>query len=149
MHKYAFLIRNKIEAETIKQGEHNKGGDAYLTPDPRLTEAGIRECEGLEKKFPYQSSIDLIVVSPLRRTIQTALYSFQPTINRGVRVVALAEIQETSDVACDTGSDVTDLKREFAEYQTVSRTPVVDFSQVPEHWNKKVCALYLLHNIMG
>lgn len=73
--------------------------------------------------------------------MQTALYSFQPAIKRGVRVVALAEIQETSDVACDTGSDVADLKREFSEHQSVSRTPVVDFSQVPEDWNKKVCAL--------
>ncbi|KAF5015115.1 hypothetical protein F66182_13660, partial [Fusarium sp. NRRL 66182] len=120
------------------QGEHNKGGDAYLIPDPRLTEAGIKECEALEACFPFQSSIDLIVASPLRRTIQTALYSFQPAIKRGVRVIALAELQETSDVACDTGSDVTDLKREFGDYQLGPETPVVDFSLVPEDWNKKI-----------
>lgn len=144
-----FLIQDKVETETIKQGEHNKGGDAYLIPDPRLTEGGIKECQALEKKFPYQTSIDLIVVSPLRRTIQTAFYSFQPAIKRGVRVVALAELQETSDVACDTGSNVTDLKREFSAQQSVSGTSVVDFSQVPEDWNKKVLALYLLRNIMG
>ncbi|KAE8554310.1 hypothetical protein EYB25_002849 [Talaromyces marneffei] len=120
------------------QGEHNKGGDAYLISDPRLTEAGIKECQALEARFPYQSSIDLIVASPLKRTIQTALYSFQPAIKRGVRVVALAELQETSDVACDTGSDVADLKREFSEYLLASGTPVVDFSLVPEDWTKKI-----------
>ncbi|EED21485.1 phosphoglycerate mutase, putative [Talaromyces stipitatus ATCC 10500] len=119
------------------QGEHNKGGDAYLIPDPRLTEAGIKECQDLEARFPYQSSIDLIVSSPLRRTLQTALYSFQPAIKRGVRVVAVAELQETSDVACDTGSDVADLKREFAERRLVPMPSSLDLSQVPENWNKK------------
>lgn len=83
----------------------------------------------------------MIVASPLRRTIQTALYSFQPAIKRGVRVVALAELQETSDVACDTGSDVADLKHEFDDYQLGPETPVVDLSLVPEDWNKKVPAV--------
>lgn len=73
--------------------------------------------------------------------MQTALYSFQPAIKRGVRVVALAELQETSDVACDTGSDVADLKREFDDYQLGPATPVVDLSLVPEDWNKKVPTL--------
>jgi broad specificity phosphatase PhoE len=118
-----------------------------LIPDPRLTEEGIKECQTLEARFPYQSTIDLIVASPLRRTIQTALYSFQPAIKRGVGVVALAELQETSDVACDTGSDVKDLKREFSEYQSVSVTSVVDFSLVPENWNRKVAVLDLTRSI--
>lgn len=98
----------------------------------------------MEEKFPYQSSIDLIVASPLRRTIQTALCSFQPAIKRGVRIVALAEIQETSDVACDTGSNVSDLEREFDGYKLASGTPVVDFSLVPEDWNKKVRTVYFI-----
>lgn len=115
-----------------------------MIPDPRLTEAGIKECQALEARFPYQSAVDLIVASPLRRTLETALYSFQPAIQRGVRVVALAELQETSDVACDTGSDVADLKREFAEYRLESGTSAVDFCQVPENWTKKVPVLALL-----
>uniref|UniRef100_A0A093UVX5 Uncharacterized protein C5H10.03 n=1 Tax=Talaromyces marneffei PM1 TaxID=1077442 RepID=A0A093UVX5_TALMA len=72
----------------------------------------------------------------------------EPAIKRGVRVVALAELQETSDVACDTGSDVADLKREFSEYLLASGTPVVDFSLVPEDWTKKVPVLDLLRGVI-
>jgi hypothetical protein len=71
--------------------------------------------------------------------LQTAVHSFQPAIERGVKVVALAELQETSDVACDTGSDVVDLKPEFTGFQLrTGKSAVVDFSLIPTDWNKKV-----------
>lgn len=92
----------------------------------------------------------MIVASPLRRTLQTAIYSFQPAIERGVKIVALAELQETSDVACDTGIDVIDLEREFTGFQSKSKlrtggAAVVDLSFVPPDWNKKVCTVQIIH----
>lgn len=108
-----------------------------MIPDPHLTEAGVAECRALESRFPFQSSIDLIVSSPLRRALETALCSLQPAIARGVKIVALPELQETSDVACDTGSDVSDLEREFSDKQGPSG-PVIDLSLLDKDWNSKV-----------
>lgn len=75
-----------------------------------------------------------MVASPLRRTIYTALLAFEDVIReKGLKIVALPEIQETSDVPCDRGSDLADLAREVEE----SQLPV-DLSLVHEGWNNKV-----------
>lgn len=120
------------------QGKHNKGGKAYLIPDPGLTEAGIEECRALEAQFPFQSSVDLIVSSPLCRTLQTALCSFQPIISRGVQIVALPELQETSDIACDTGSNAAEIRRQFSESKDANGAANIDFDLVKDGWNSKV-----------
>ena len=75
----------------------------------------------LRDNLPLAENIDLIVVSPMRRTIQTALYALSWLVQRGVPVVARAEWQENSDKPCDTGSDPAALVKEF---------PGVDFSMV-------------------
>lgn len=49
-----------------------------------------------------------------------------------MRVVALPELQETSDLPCDTGSDVSVLEAEFGA------GGVVDLGLVGEGWNGKV-----------
>lgn len=57
-----------------------------------------------------------------------------------MKVIAIPEAQETSDVPCDTGSDPDVLKKEFEE----KKLPV-DLSLVKEGWNSKVSlvALYV------
>lgn len=76
----------------------------------------------------------MVVASPLRRTIYTALLGFESDIkNNGLKIVALPEIQETSDVPCDTGSDLEALKKEVQEKELP-----VDLSLVEEGWNSKV-----------
>lgn len=47
-----------------------------------------------------------------------------------MRVIALPEIQETSDLPCDTGSDIEELRREF-------KGKPVDLSLVTDGWNSK------------
>jgi hypothetical protein len=75
-----------------------------------------------------------MVASPLRRTIYTALLSFEPVFkNRNLKLIALPETQETSDVPCDTGSDPAVLKKEFD-----GRGAPVDLSLVHDGWNSKV-----------
>ncbi|MCJ1463831.1 hypothetical protein MMC07_002440 [Pseudocyphellaria aurata] len=98
--------------------------------DPILTPKGEDECQQLRQIFPYHQSVDLLVVSPLRRTIYTALLGFRPEIERGVPVIALPEMQETSDLPCDTGSDAKNLK------QDMDGKPV-DLSLVHDGWNSK------------
>ncbi|KAK2871843.1 hypothetical protein FQN49_002768 [Arthroderma sp. PD_2] len=114
-------------------GFHNLNVANHVIQDPLLTPHGEGQCRTLQANFPYHSQIDLIVASPLRRTIYTALLSFENIIQeRGLKIIALPEIQETSDVPCDTGSDLTDLKKEIEE-----KGLPVDLSLVPEDWNDK------------
>ncbi|KAL2753969.1 hypothetical protein ACRALDRAFT_1081205 [Sodiomyces alcalophilus JCM 7366] len=60
-----------------------------------------------------------IIVSPMRRTIQTALLSLDWLFERGTPMQADARWQENSAKPCDTGSPLSALAKEF---------PVVDYS---------------------
>ncbi|MRG87595.1 histidine phosphatase family protein [Salinibacillus xinjiangensis] len=54
------------------QGEHTLDLPKSLhTPDPALTEEGIIQAKTLKNHFPLSQS-DVIIVSPIRRTLQTA-----------------------------------------------------------------------------
>ena len=114
------------------QGYHNLTLANHTLHDPLLTPLGISQCEALASSFPFTDRIDLIVASPLKRTIYTALHTFASLLaqNPHMRVVALPEIQETSDLPCDTGSDIEELRREF-------KGKPVDLSLVTEGWNSK------------
>jgi len=113
------------------QGFHNLSYANHSIPDPLLTEYGQQQCRELSEAFPDTSALDLIVASPLKRTIYTALLSFPSVIaEKQLKVVALPEIQETSDLPCDTGSEPSELAREF------DGKPV-DLHLVQEGWNSK------------
>ena len=99
-------------------------------PDPELTPYGLQQCAQLSKSFPYHSRIDLLVASPLRRTLYTTLNAFHPELSRNMTVIALPELQETADVPCDTGSDVELLREEM-------KGKPVDLSRVRKGWNSK------------
>jgi broad specificity phosphatase PhoE len=107
----------------------------HALPDPVLTELGKKQCHELMEKFPYHSDVELVVASPLRRTIYTALLGFKPVFEerKEMKLIALPEAQETSDVPCDTGSDPAVLKKEFEECSLS-----VDLSLLEEGWNIKV-----------
>ncbi|KAI5296773.1 poly(U)-specific 3'-to-5' RNA exonuclease, partial [Ascosphaera pollenicola] len=114
-------------------GVHNLCIENHVIPDPDLTQLGVSQCEELARRFPYHSEIDLIVVSPIRRTIYTALYAFAERIKQGnIKVIALPEIQEISDVPCDTGSDLPVLRKEVEE-----KGLPVDLSLLDDQWNVK------------
>jgi len=112
------------------QGEHNVSVIAQSIRDPSLTDLGKRQCEALRDAFPLQGKITHIVASPMRRTLYTALLSFAPAVDAGVRVTALPAIQEVSSLPCDVGSELSKLKPEF-------EGKGVDFSAVPEGWYEK------------
>ncbi|EFQ96778.1 phosphoglycerate mutase [Nannizzia gypsea CBS 118893] len=115
------------------QGFHNLCIENHVLQDPLLTPFGEEQCRTLRANFPYHADVELIVASPLRRTIYTALHSFANIIQeKQLTIIALPEIQETSDVPCDTGSDLSDLKKEVEE-----KGLPVDLSLVPEDWNDK------------
>lgn len=103
-------------------------------PDPMLTEHGENQCRALQEKFPFHDEIELIVASPLRRTLYTALLSFENIIKKkNLTIIALPELQETSQVPCDVGSDLEVLQKEVEEKELP-----VDLSLLTKDWNIKV-----------
>ncbi|KAH1691129.1 hypothetical protein KXV95_005950 [Aspergillus fumigatus] len=116
------------------QGVHNLSTANHVIHDPSLTDLGNEQCRILRDNFPFHDRIELITASPLRRTIYTAYQSFQPVLekHKDMKIVLLPDVQETSDVPCDTGSDPEVLRKEMEEQEIP-----VDMSLVQEGWNSK------------
>ncbi|OIW29195.1 phosphoglycerate mutase-like protein [Coniochaeta ligniaria NRRL 30616] len=105
------------------QALHNVN-EKYHLPDPNLSGTGLKQCLELREHLKTalkDLDVGLIVVSPMRRTIQTAILSLDWLMDAGVPVVASALWQENSAKPCDTGSPIAELEEEF---------PMVDFSWV-------------------
>jgi len=110
------------------QAEHNvdPSPETYKKyRDPVLTELGRSQATALRNSFTQIP--DLMVVSPLRRTLQTALLGL---IGPDIPVVLNADVQETAGWPCDTGSDIDVLKESFADTN-------LDFDRLPVDWNSK------------
>lgn len=114
------------------QGFHNLTAANHSMPDPLLTKHGESQCAALAASFPHTERITHLVASPLRRTILTALLSFPSLVEppKSLKIVAVPELQETSDAPCDTGSAPEALEHE----QWAGK---VDLSRVKEGWNDK------------
>lgn len=116
------------------QGFHNLSTANHKISDPLLTDLGKEQCAALASSFPYHANATHLVSSPLRRTIYTTLLSFPEEVKAGKKVLALPELQETSDLPCDTGSDREKIEAEFGEQ--------VDLHLVTKGWNDKSSAKY-------
>lgn len=95
----------------------------YSIHDPSLTSLGESQARAVGQTYPsLLTSNALLVSSPLRRTIQTALLAFHrnPLLHPG--------FQENSSKPCDTGSPASALKKEF---------PELDFTLVVDGWDSK------------
>jgi len=113
------------------QGYHNLNVANHTMPDPQLTPFGEEQCRLLAQNFPYHDNVDCVVASPLKRTLRTALLGFGQDLNQnGLKVMALPELQETSDLPCDTGSAQDVLAKEFEGRP-------VELSLVTPDWNSK------------
>lgn len=113
------------------QAVHNLCEANHVLPDTDLTALGQEQAKGLISKCPELANVDLIVSSPLRRTLQTTLLAFSSQLERGLQILALPKVQEVSDMNCDTGSDLNVIKVEFQQQP-------VDFSLVKPGWQIKV-----------
>lgn len=117
------------------QGYHNLNVAGHQLHDPDLTELGISQCAELRKSFPYHDKVTHLVASPLRRTLYTCLLGFEKEAKQDLKkVTALPELQETSDLPCDTGSDPAKLQAEFTKGEWAG---IVDLSLVKDGWNDK------------
>lgn len=71
--------------------------EEYNIPDPPLTTLGFEQAEQLQDSLQQclnlAAKVELIVVSPMRRTLQTVQYSLQWLISQGVPVQLRGEWQ--------------------------------------------------------
>lgn len=118
------------------QGLHNLNV-GYRFHDPQLTLEGQQQCRDLACKLDDMYSIDCIVASPLLRTLHTALLVFEESLcfKPDLRIIALAELQETSDLPYDTDSPHEELEQE-------SKDRPMDFPLVPAHWIDQVTDIF-------
>lgn len=107
--------------------------------DAPLTELGREQCTYLCKRTleSIQQRADLVVSSPLRRTMTTTLIGYSALLERLRKEhpeqptpILLPLLQERNSHPCDTGSEVEVLQKdpEFAH---------LDYSTVEKGWNSK------------
>lgn len=92
-------------------------------------------CWNLVTAFPYPSSIAIVLTSPLKRALQTTLAGFSHALApdrddnghefRNVRLMIDRDLQERSDLPCDTGSEQASLEEAFSN---------VDLNSSDEDW---------------
>eukprot|EP01134_Creolimax_fragrantissima_P004925 CFRG4925T1 len=98
--------------------------------DPDLSSMGLDQVVQLREHFEKMKSqtgrtIDLVVISPLTRALQTAIHVL-PEIQLGTCTVKVcSRIRERSNRACDCGSGPDTLKQRF---------PCVDFQDLEPNW---------------
>lgn len=131
------------------QGYHSVAKDGHLIQDPELTPRGVDQARELGDSFTHQENVSvrlkaprerdradgwprkvqLLVASPMRRTIETCLIAFTPCIERGLKVVAMPLAQEATNEISDTGSSREKIAELFGDK--------VDISHVEPGWNHK------------
>jgi len=116
------------------QAEHNVAED-YSILDANLTKLGRQQAQQLNQDTvdTVQKDVELVVSSPLRRTMQTTLDGYPEAVKRlggKGKIVLLPQAQECNDFPCDTGSPRSDLEKnpEFED---------LDFSPLTDDWTSK------------
>ncbi|KZT13189.1 phosphoglycerate mutase-like protein [Laetiporus sulphureus 93-53] len=91
------------------QAEHNVAED-YTIHDALLTELGRQQAAKLhaDTHHTIQQSAELLVTSPLRRTLSTTVIGYETLRTKleqqGKQVVVLPQLQECNNLPCDIGS---------------------------------------------
>ncbi|KAK7186450.1 hypothetical protein DPSP01_002118 [Paraphaeosphaeria sporulosa] len=133
----------KISIVRHGQGFHNLTHN-YDLRDPLLTPLGHEQCAQLSATYPNHDTVDLIIASPIRRTIQTAAFSFGPALARAdVPFLLDPKLQELGSHNADRGLDPEDLKTWLTETEKEGEKKFkfdwekIDVSGVEEGWNSK------------
>ncbi|MGP4062358.1 histidine phosphatase family protein [Halobacillus sp. H74] len=112
------------------QGEHTTHLPQSLhTSDPELTQEGIKQASMLRKKFPV-SEKDLIVISPLRRTLQTAriwtqVVNCHKVVSPFVSPRMFPQNPEWHTLPCDQLLNMNQIKTDFPDFHIDDTLPYV------------------------
>ena len=98
------MIDDKKKIYWIRHGESlsNVSDLNHNIIDPDLTSNGMKQCEELKKKIQFDNlynQIELIVVSPLTRSLETSKNIFDKLIFK-TKFICLEEIREHIDKPC-------------------------------------------------
>lgn len=107
------------------QALHNVSND-WSIHDPPLSELGEGQCLELQESLKASkigNEVDLIVVSPMWRTLQTATIGLDYLIQQQTPVLLDANWQENCDKPCDTGSPTSVLEKDFPQYDFTKVDP--------------------------
>lgn len=116
------------------QALHNVAGD-WSFHDPKLSDLGLQQSRELHESLKVSkigNEVEVIVVSAMRRTLQTATIGLDWLIKQGIKVIPDANWQENADKPCDTGSQIEVMEKEFPDY---------DFSTVDPSYPDKTTNL--------
>lgn len=105
------------------EGTHNLNEDESKLPthfDAKLTPRGVEQCNKLARHTP-NLDVDIVIVSPLTRCLDTSRLSFPHLYNNGTPFVANEDWRETVNFLCDCRSSTTVLKNNY---------PKVNFDQL-------------------
>jgi broad specificity phosphatase PhoE len=131
---------SKIIIVRHAESVHNVTKD-FTKLDPALTPLGVEQASSISHKLPAAADIATVVSSPLRRAIQTTLAGFSSVLDKryfdkssgegiddGATLSLDPDLQERSDLPCDTGSSASELAKAF---------PDLSFDDLGEQWLKK------------
>jgi broad specificity phosphatase PhoE len=94
--------------------------------DPGLTELGIVQCETLKKHISSEKildNVDLILVSPLSRTLETCVKVFDDCFYK-IPILSIEEIREQMDKPCHKRKNISEKKNKFKP---------IDFSKLDDY----------------
>lgn len=123
----ALAVPNEIFFIRHGEGEHNalnsqgRFQESRKLRDPHLTAVGIEQARAVGKKLASEA-IDLVLVSPMFRTLETAEYIFE---TRSVRMIANPDTTEFCHAPVCTGSKSDFLRSIFRQ---------VDFGSLANLW---------------
>ncbi|KZL63860.1 phosphoglycerate mutase family protein [Colletotrichum incanum] len=110
------------------ESEHNVSKD-FTQRDPPLTATGMAQASALIETFPNPASITVVLTSPLKRTLQTTTAGFPHVLRKdevgATQLIIDPDLQERSDLPCDTGSSRAVLEEAF---------PGLDFGDLVNEW---------------
>lgn len=87
--------------------------DDPASPDARLSKAALAQCAALAELTARLDSIELVVCSPLTRSLQTVTAGFADYVARGSPVVALEAVRELVQTRADSRRPTSELASEF------------------------------------
>lgn len=112
-HKYPY-VRCFLICSITSRGEEQLD----QIHDPGITPGGMQEVRLFTSLYFNLRNPTVVVTSPLRRCLQTALNAFAELIESGrVRVIAHPDLMEVSIEPCDTGTPLDRLREEFPQIQ--------------------------------
>jgi len=125
--RHAEGLHNLAERESTFEPKNQilmKENSGYVYWDPKLTKRGEEQCEKLKASvrgtsvwgFDRPLGLDLVVVSPTTRTLQTAFLSLGSPETPGAPPFISTELcrEHISDAMCDGRRSITELSRDFA-----------------------------------